>query len=264
MEEATPRQTELAPEIRRFVERVGAGEKVTADGTWFAGEDAEAETARPYNITDLINIRGLVRKTAEAYKPGDINANALRKLLDSVDDTIEQLVEASGDETAILTHRKLRDDYRQDIKALEADSAYILGNGDLTELLKDRTRVNGKSRLEILIARVGPDAVKKFANMLLDSKIREASTTLKNGKPVIGVVRPEEVLAWYKELRAVPGTNKFFQVDAETSARYAKMMADLEDIASVKRMVKRGIVAAILVLLVLALVALLFILKRHG
>ncbi len=42
------------------------------------------------------------------------------------------------------------------------------------------------------------------------------------------------------------------------------MMADLEDIASVKRMVKRGIVAAILVLLVLAFVALLLILKRHG
>jgi hypothetical protein len=41
-----------------------------------------------------------LRKTPEAYEPGGINERALRQLLDSVDDTIEQLVEAFGDETA--------------------------------------------------------------------------------------------------------------------------------------------------------------------
>jgi hypothetical protein len=119
MEEAAPHQSGLAPEVRHFIERVGSGEKVTADGAWFAGDGAEAETARPYNITDLLNMRQLVRKTAGAYEPGDFNARALRKLLDSVDDTIEQLVEASGDEAAILTHRKLREDYRNKQRALD-------------------------------------------------------------------------------------------------------------------------------------------------
>jgi hypothetical protein len=37
-----------------------------------------------------------LRKTPEAYEPGGINERALRQLLDSVDDTIEQLVEPSG------------------------------------------------------------------------------------------------------------------------------------------------------------------------
>ncbi len=151
-----------------------------------------------------------------------------------------------------------------EIEALEAKKAFILGDGDLTALLRDTTLANGGTRLDLLISTVGPTAVKGLANMLLDSRIREASTTLKNGRPVIGIVRPEEVLAWYKDLRAVPGTNKFFQVDAETSARYAKIMADLENIASTKRMVKRGIVAVVLILLVLALVALLLALKQHG
>jgi hypothetical protein len=118
MEDAAPHQLGLAPEVRRFIERAGSGEKVTADGAWFAGEGAEAETARPYNITDLLNMRQLVRKTGGAYEAGDINARALRKLLDSVDDTIEQLVEASGDEAAILTHRKLREDYHNRQRAL--------------------------------------------------------------------------------------------------------------------------------------------------
>jgi uncharacterized membrane protein YwaF len=41
-------------------------------------------------------------------------------------------------------------------------------------------------------------------------------------------------------------------------------MADLESVAFVTRITKGGIVAAILALLVLAFVALLLILKRHG
>ncbi len=99
--------------------------------------------------------------------------------------------------------------------------------------------------------------------MLLDSKIREASTTLKNGSAVIGTIRPEEVLDWYKGLKDVPGTEKFFQVDAGTAARYSKIMGDLENVASVKKMVKRGIVAMISALLLLALVGLLFVFE-HG
>ena len=262
MEEDKPHQTGLAPEVRRFIEKAGAGEKVTNDGAWFAGENADAETARPYNITDLINLRKLVRKTAEACEPGDINAAALRKFLDSVDDTIEQLIEASGDETAIWEHRKLRENYQ----AFEAEKAFIMGDEDLdlTALLKDTSIVNGKTRLDALVDTVGPEAVKEFANMLLDSKIREASTTLKDGKPVIGVVRPEEVLAWYKEIKDIPGTSKFFQVDTETSARYAKTMADLENIASVRKMTKRGIAAAFLILLALVFLAVVFLVIRYG
>jgi hypothetical protein len=150
------------------------------------------------------------------------------------------------------------------LAAREAEKAFILGDGDLTALLKDRTLFNGKNRLDLLISRLGPKELKEFANNLLDSRIREASTTLKDGEEVIGIVRPEEVLAWYNELKAIPGTDRLFQLDAETSARYAKTIADLENVASVKKMIKVGIVTAILVLLVLAFVAFVFVMKRHG
>jgi hypothetical protein len=150
MEEATLHQTGLAPEVRRFVERAGAGENVTADGAWFSGEGAEAETARPYNITDLLNMRLLVRKTAEAFEPGDINARALRKLLDSVDDTIEQLVEASGDETAILAHRKLRESYREGQRALDNPVIQAAREGRLRDV--DRAVMDPQSGPESIRA----------------------------------------------------------------------------------------------------------------
>lgn len=155
MEEAAPHQPGLAPEVRRFIERVGSGEKVTADGTWFAGDGAEAEAARPYNITDLLNMRQLVRKTAGAYEPGDFNARALRKLLDSVDDTIEQLVEASGDEAAILTHRKLREDYRNKQRALDNPVIEAAREGRLRDV--DKAVIDPQS---------GPESIRVLKEVL--------------------------------------------------------------------------------------------------
>lgn len=159
MKDASPLETGLNTEVRNLLAKATAGEKVTADGTWFTGAGAEAETTRPYNIDDLIRLRQSVRKVADKYQKGDANARALRQLLESVDDTIEQLVKSSGDGVLIAEHQKLRADFRQK----EAIIDRIWGNGeiDITELLKDATLVDGKSRLDGLIATIGPDEVKK-------------------------------------------------------------------------------------------------------
>jgi len=84
-----------------------------------------------------------------------------------------------------------------------------------------------------------------MANMLLDNWVYEATTRMKGGQIVVGMIRPEEVLDRFKEFRTHPEVvDKFFHVDAETAVRCNSLMSDLENIVLVKKMVKYVILVA--------------------
>jgi len=217
------------------------------------------DRSKPLTTEDITELDRKLRALFSCSPDPKVRKDAF-KLWEALHETWIQGLRSQGKTELADEWERLTSDLKAKTKMFE----FIGGGGDLTALLKDTTLMNGSTRLDALISMLGPTKVGELARMLLGSKIREAATTLKDGKPVIGGVRAKEVLAWYKELRAIPGTNKFFEVDAETSAYYAKVMADSESVAFVTRITKGGIVAAILALLVLAFVALLLILKRHG
>lgn len=172
MEEAAPHQTGLAPEVRCFVERVGAGEKVTDDGAWFAGEHAEAETARPYNMTDLFNVRELILKTAKSYQPRDVNGRALRQLVEAVDDTIGQLVEASGNADAIPVYQKMRNDYRQKAWAFDDPAVQASLEGRLDDVYKAiADPQTGPESIRAMKQALGDEAWLKFSDDSLRRKV---------------------------------------------------------------------------------------------
>jgi len=176
MEQAAPFHAELNPEIRSFIAKAGAGEKITADGVWFSGEGAAAETARPYNITDLIQLRQAVRQAASPYKYGDPNAQALRKLLEATDDTIELLVKASGDESAIAEHQKVRAAFQQKAWAYEDPAVVALKEGrtdDVWAMLTSPQSLAPRGSMNAMKIALG-DHWAKFAKDSLDRKIADA------------------------------------------------------------------------------------------
>lgn len=395
---------QLDPSVRKLVEMAAGGEKVAAEGDeaaagekaalpyeQFGAEDLgdtktpEAEAQRPYNVDDLIRLRQAVRKAAAGYEPADVNARALRSLLDPIDETIDQVAQASGDEEAVGDYQNLRENYKAkrwayDDPAVESlqegklsdvdaklmgkqataergsipamktalgdkwndfvrDSAHrlvadtrnadgtlnykgalnklarmpaenrvalygdhgqelldalndisqgtdkatqagkdltaadatrdtnlagagktatgktaeinntissIIGDGDITKLIKDTAiDADGKTRLDKLTEAVGPDGLNKLFNMALDNKIVEATTTkAADGSFVRGPIRPEELLDWWNGFKDSPEAQKAFSLDPETAARYAKVMKDVENVDSVKKLIGNGVLTA--------------------
>ena len=80
-----------------------------------------ASSTQPWTANDLIDFRQSVRKLADSYDIGDTNARVLRKMLPSVDDTIDDLAKNSGDPGAAKDYQNLRTDYKDKIKYFDTD-----------------------------------------------------------------------------------------------------------------------------------------------
>jgi hypothetical protein len=114
----------------------------------------------------------------------------------------------------------------------------LLGNGNVDSLLKD------PQRLQAVASAVGPDGMKALGQSVLESKIAEASTTLdpKTGQIVKSKFNPDQVLSWWSKLKDSPeARDALFTVDAPAAQRYNRMMSDLSQAASVKKLVKYGV-----------------------
>jgi hypothetical protein len=144
-----------------------------------------------------------------------------------IDDAVSQThaINASG----VLDQTKVN------IKDITKSMSDLLGNGNVSTLLKDPARV------QVLGAAVGPDAMQELGKSVLQNQLREASTDA-TGK--IGNVNTGKVLDFIKSLKDSPEvTNALFKVTPEAEANYNKLMTSLKDVQSVKTAIKFGIIA---------------------
>ena len=115
----------------------------------------------------------------------------------------------------------------------------LLGNGDVSTLLKDPERINELSKV------VGPQAMGELGNTVLQNQLREAATDV-NGK--VGNVDTGKVLKFIESLKDSPEVvNGLFKPTPETAKAYNKLIGDLQGVQSVKNAIKAGIIAPALV-----------------
>lgn len=121
------------------------------------------------------------------------------------------------------------------IKKATDSMADILGNGDVTSLLKDPERVQDLSSL------VGPKAMSELGQSVLQSQLRAASTD-STGK--VGNIDAGKFLDFVKSFKDSPEVvDAMFKPTPETAQAYDKLIRDMQSIQSVKTMVKLGIIA---------------------
>jgi hypothetical protein len=160
----TPDGNEISPEVRSLVERVAAGQKVTADGTWFVPEGAGADS---YTVKELLWMRQAIRDAAYAYDHRDINRHTLLRLLDSVDEDMKKIVESSGDEKAIRNYQKLRYEHEATMLSLQDPAVLAIREGrydDLELAIEDR--------------QTGPQSIKALRRLLGDTLLKDVHTLL--------------------------------------------------------------------------------------
>src|SRR5208337_2150737 len=98
----------------------------------------------------------------------------------------------------------------------------LLGNGDVSTLLKDPERINELSKV------VGPQAMGELGNTVLQNQLREAATDV-NGK--VGNVDTGKVLKFIESLKDSPEVvNGLFKPTPETAKAYNKLIGDLQGV----------------------------------
>ena len=145
---------------------------------------AANETTADWKVGDLVEFRQAVRKLADSYPPGDLNARALHKLLPAVDDTLDQVAKASGDAGAKADYASLRGDYRDKIKYFQPSSnpadqlkyttAKTLQSGTKDEIGKFLL-AGGNTRAKVAAVSdlLGPEETQKLGKDIFGSFIQE-------------------------------------------------------------------------------------------
>lgn len=109
----------------------------------------------------------------------------------------------------------------------------LLGNGDVSSLLKDPARVDELSKV------VGPQAMGELGKTVLQNQLREAATDA-TGK--VGNVDTGKVLKFIESLKDSPEVvNGLFKPTPETAQAYDKLIKDLQGVQSVKNAIKYGV-----------------------
>lgn len=110
----------------------------------------------------------------------------------------------------------------------------LLGNGNVTSLLKDPARVQQISQL------VGPDAMGELGTSVLQNQLREAAT---NGAGKTGSVDTGKMLNFISSLKDSPEVvESLFRPTPERAAAYDKLIKDVQNVQGVKNLVKFGII----------------------
>ena len=114
----------------------------------------------------------------------------------------------------------------------------LMGNGDVTSLVKDPVRVQELANL------VGPEAMGKLGDTILQNQLREAATTAE-GK--VGPVNTGQFLQFIESLKDSPEvTDSLFRPTPERAEAYNKLLQSVKNVDRVKEMVKLGILAPIM------------------
>jgi len=114
----------------------------------------------------------------------------------------------------------------------------IIGNGDITELVKDPARRTG------LQEAVGPNGMEQLTDMAIQQKVAEFSNaTNKQGQLVKGAFNAEKFMNWYQEFANHPeAADALFKPTPEAAARYDKLIHDTQNVASVQKLVENGVI----------------------
>lgn len=196
----TPEEEEAAEEAAKAAKAkpsglVGPDGKPVSSGV--DAEEPELPAARPYNIDDLVKLRQAIRKTAEQYEPGDVNARVLRKLLydttdksSAMDDTIESLAQQSGDAKATQDYRDLRAGYRDKIGSYDDPVIEKLKEGKVDDAAKYFVGVKRtgsalpsggaiRTNTDTLQKVLGPQGLKNFGKQVFGTMMQDST---ENGK----------------------------------------------------------------------------------
>ena len=203
----------------------------------------------------LLLLREAVRKTATPYRHDDVNYRALRQLLDGIDADIQGLIEASGDETANLAHRKLRDEYLIRMRVIDDPAVQAARDGRLGDVDKALSDVHTGPTSIAALKQVLGDGWDAFSQGLLKRLVdeyrgpdgvidREGLTNRLSGMnpDVRQQIYGEQGTALIRDLNGFAETAR--RVD---EAIPSLLQADNTKTArTVKKTLKRGILAAIL------------------
>ena len=118
--------------------------------------------------------------------------------------------------------------------------ADLLGNGNIDAILKSPEQAQAIARV------VGPDGMKVIGQSVLNNKILEATTAEynpKTGEYLRKKFDPDKVLDWWNSiLKDNPEVrDSFFTIDKDSAKQYNKLMADLSQASSVRKLVKYGV-----------------------
>lgn len=174
----------------------------------------KATLAPPYTVDDLIQLRQTVRQLADNYDYGDINSRALRQLLPAVDDTIGQLADLSGDQTAVSDYQALRDNYRSKIGLFDDPVIQKLRAGKVDDAARDfvgtirqGTALPSAGKVsfntDVLKGIIGDDGLKAFGRDVFGTMLKDSTQD--------GRFNPEKFIKTWK--RITPETqNDLFDV----------------------------------------------------
>lgn len=171
----------------------------------------------PYNADSLIQLRQAVRKAASGYEYSDPNAYALRQLNNSIDDTIGQMAEQSGNKDVLGNYRELRANYAASLHAFDNPVIRNLRDGKVDDAAKAFIGLNspnsslpsaGKTTFNIDSLRdaIGDDGVKEFGRDVFLNIMKDSTD---NGR-----LNPAKfVKAWARISDATKGN--LFDIDNE-------------------------------------------------
>lgn len=197
-----------------------------------------------------INYKGLLNKlSSPAMKPNIRNA-MYGQNSDSILQTLNSMKAADSAGTdaqeALDTADKAHTAAKVGIGATAAgkmgqinDSiSHIIGDGDVSKIVTDPDR---RSALQDT---VGPAGMKKLGNIWLENQVAKASTTMgKDGQFVKSNFDADKVLNEVNKFKDSPeAIDALFKPDAESAARYTKMIGDMQNVSSVKKLLKYGVI----------------------
>lgn len=144
-------------------------------------------------------------------------------------DTIDRAIEA----TQRVNASEVIPETQQAIDDATKTMKNILGNGDVSSLIKDPSRVQSLAQM------VGPEGMGELGHTILQNQLREAATN-KAGK--VGQVDTGKFLNFIASLKDSPEVvDALFKPTPETSAAYDKLLNSVHNVDRVKEMVKLGV-----------------------
>lgn len=163
----------------------------------------EETDPQQWKIDNLIKYRQSVRDLASQYDYGDVNSRALRALLPSVDDTIDNLAEQSSDATAGSDYKALRSTYREKsaafnnpviqklMKSTDMDGNLVPGhvtdaaNDFITQAKANGGKLSGKTVGNVLALRtaLGDKGTQEFGTQVVHNLLQDATDAKGNVNP---------------------------------------------------------------------------------
>lgn len=213
--------------------------------------EPEPKVAPAYKVNDLVAMRQTIRKLADSYDYGDINSRALRALINGspgeispLDQTIEKLAQASGDDTAVTDYRNLRSNYRNKINLFDEPVIQKLMNGKIDDAAKDFVGVvrkgdalpgAGKIRYNTQVLRglLGDDGVKSFGKQVFGTMLQDSVEKER--------LNPARFIETWNKVSPETKADLFDMDNAQNGLR--QLTRDAQSAANLQHLTRAGILA---------------------